>query len=314
MTTATTSAGEGGKLPLIEGTPTRLMQGAVWAFVIVPFLALVSAVPLAAKWGWGPTWFDAGLAVGLYFVTCSGIGVGYHRYLTHRAFKANRPLKIVLAIAGSLAIQGNVVQWVADHRRHHRYTDQENDPHSPWRYGENFRGLTRGLIHAHVGWLFHRELSNRAKFAVDLLRDKDILVIDRLFPAFVVLSLGGPALVGGLVTWSWWGALIAFFWAGLVRVAVLHHVTWSVNSICHVYGERPFKTKDGDRASNVWWLALVSFGESWHNLHHADPTCARHGVDRGQIDINAWLIKLFEQVGWVTGARWPDKKLAAKRY
>ena len=158
----------------------------------------------------------------------------------------------------------------------------EGDPHSPWRYGETFWGLTKGLLYAHMGWLFHRELSNRERFAPDLVADKDIQRVDRLFPPIVDRARPLlPAVIGGLVTWSWQGALSAFFWAGLVRIALLHHVTWSINSVCHVYGERPFETRDGDKATNFWPLAILSFGESWHNLHHADPTCARHGVLRG---------------------------------
>jgi len=143
--------------------------------------------------------------------------------------------------------------------------------------------------------------------------------LDRLFVPIVIASVGLPGLIGGLATWSWQGALSGLFWAGLVRIAVLHHVTWSINSICHVYGERPFETRDGDKASNFWPLAILSFGESWHNLHHADPTCARHGVDKGQIDINARLIWIFEKFGWASDVRWPKadrldgKRLDGKR-
>jgi stearoyl-CoA desaturase (delta-9 desaturase) len=249
-----------------------------------------------------------------YIVGGIGIGTGFHRYLTHGSFKAVRPLRIALALAGSLAIEGSPTQWVADHRRHHAFSDREGDPHSPWRFGESFWGLTKGLLYAHVGWLFHRDLSNPARFAPDLVADKDIQRIDKAFPWIVTASAALPAVIGGLVTWSWQGALAGFFWAGLVRIAVLHHVTWSINSVCHVYGERPFETRDGDKASNFWPLAILSFGESWHNLHHADPTCARHGVDKGQVDINARVIWMFEKLGWATNVRWPKAdRLDAKR-
>src|SRR6185437_1784469 len=191
---------------------------------------------------------------------------------------------------GSTALEGNPTQWVADHRRHHAFSDREGDPHSPWRFGESFWGLTKGLFYAHVGWLFHRELSNRERFAPDLMADRDIRRVDNLFVPIVIASVGLPALIAGLVTWSWAGALSAFFWAGLVRIALLHHVTWSINSICHVYGERPFETRDGD------------------------PACARHGVDRGQIDMNARLIWIFEKFGWVSDVRWPKRdRLDSKR-
>ena len=297
---ATTSSGP---KPLTEGKQTTGILIALWAFVVLPFVAVIVAVPVA--WGWGLSWLDVAMTAVLYVVTGMGIGTGFHRYLTHGSFKAVRPLRIALTIAGSLAIEGEPTQWVADHRRHHAFSDREGDPHSPWRYGESVWGLTKGLLYAHVGWLFYRELSNRGRFAPDLVADKDIQRIDRQFPALVATSVLLPALVGGLVTLSWQGALSGLFWAGLVRIALLHHVTWSINSICHVYGERPFETRDGDKASNFWPLAIPSFGESWHNLHHADPTCARHGVEKGQIDMNALLIWIFEKFGWASDVRWP---------
>jgi stearoyl-CoA desaturase (delta-9 desaturase) len=161
-----------------------------------------------------------------------------------------------------------------------------------------------------MGWLFDRARTNAERFAPDLLDDQDIRRIDRLFPVLNAATLLLPALLGGLLTWSWGGMLSAFFWAGLVRVALLHHVTWSVNSVCHMVGERPFRSRD--RSANFWPLAIASFGESWHNSHHADPTCARHGVKRGQIDISARLIRWFEVFGWVWNVRWPTKQRLAK--
>jgi stearoyl-CoA desaturase (delta-9 desaturase) len=298
--------------PLTAGKQSTGILIALWSFVIVPFLALIAAVPVA--WGWGLSWLDLAMATVMYVVTAIGIGTGYHRHLTHGSFKAKRWLRIVLTTAGASAIEGGPIQWVADHRRHHAYSDREGDPHSPWRFGESVWGLTKGLVFAHTGWLFHRELSNRERFAPDLLADRDIRRIDRLFPLIVVASAGLPGVIGGLMTWSWQGALSGLFWAGLVRIGLVHHVTWSINSICHVVGDRPFETREGDKASNFWPLALLSFGESWHNLHHADPTCARHGVDKGQIDVNARVIWIFEKLGWVSEVRWPKPaRLAAKR-
>ncbi|MEV0395856.1 acyl-CoA desaturase [Polymorphospora rubra] len=297
--------------PLTEGKQPLGILIALWSFVIIPFLALIAAVPVA--WGGWLSWTDVAIGSVWYLVAGLGITVGFHRYLTHGSFKAKRWLRVTLAVAGSLAVEGNVTQWVADHRRHHAFSDVEGDPHSPWRFGTSVWGLTKGLFFAHVGWLFHRELSNRARFAPDLLADKDIRRVDHLFPLLVIVSALTPALIGGLVTWSWQGALTAFFWAGLVRIALLHHVTWSINSVCHVYGDRPFEVRQGDRASNFWPLAIVSFGESWHNLHHADPTSARHGVLRGQIDISARVIWLFEKVGAAWDVRWPkQERIAAK--
>jgi len=279
----------------------------IWVLAIMvvgPFLALLAAVPVA--WGWGLSFVDVSLAVILYLVSGFGVAVGLHRYFTHGSFKTSRWLRVTLAVAGSLALEGSIIQWAADHRRHHAYADREGDPHSPWRYGATARGLAKGLFFAHCGWLFRRQVSNRDRFAPDLLADRDLRTVDRLYLPLV--SLLAPPLVGGLVTWSWQGALSAFFWASLVRIALLHHVTWSINSICHVYGERPFATRNADRAANFWPLAILSFGESWHNSHHADPTCARHGVLRGQLDPAGRLIWLLEKAGWVYDVRWPNAR------
>src|SRR5262249_11253581 len=206
------------------------------------------------------------------------ITAGSRRYFTHGAFKAKRWLRAVLAVAGGLAAQGSVIEWVADHRRHHAFSDREGDPHSPWLFGTSPIALARGFWHAHMGWLFGTDKTNADRFAPDLLADKDIRVISRMFIPLTVITLALPALLRGLLTLSWWGAITALFWAGLVRISFLHHVTWSVNSICHMIGERPFASRD--RAANFWPLAILSMGESWHNSHHADPTCARHGVLR----------------------------------
>ncbi|MDT0459944.1 fatty acid desaturase [Streptomyces sp. DSM 41527] len=279
-------------------------------FITVPFVALVAAVPLA--WGWGVSWLDLGLMVAMYYIGCHGITIGFHRYFTHGSFKAKRPLRIALAIMGSLAVEGPLVRWVADHRKHHKFSDAEGDPHSPWRFGETVPALMKGLWWAHIGWMFDEEQTPQQKYAPDLIRDDAIRTVSRQFVLWTTVSLLIPPLVGGLVTWSWQGALTAFFWGSLVRVALLHHVTWSINSICHAVGKRPFKSRD--RSGNVWWLAVLSCGESWHNLHHADPTCARHGVMKGQLDSSARLIRWFEKAGWAYDVRWPDaSRIDARR-
>jgi stearoyl-CoA desaturase (delta-9 desaturase) len=291
----------GGKRPM----PAHL---AVYAFVIIPFLALVCAVPVA--WGWGLTWVDVTLAVSWYVVTCLGVTVGFHRYFTHGAFKATRSLRMALAIVGSMAVQGPILHWVSDHRRHHAFSDKEGDPHSPWLFGTSPAALARGFWHAHLGWVLNRELTNQSRFAPDLLADRDVRMVHRWFGLWTLITLGTPAVLGGLLTWSWWGAVTAFFWAGLVRVTFLHHVTWSVNSVCHMIGDRPFAARD--KSANVWPLAILSMGESWHNLHHADPTCARHGVKPGQIDISARVIWLFEKADWAHDVRWPTPQRLAR--
>jgi len=285
-------------------TQSRKEQVALALFILVPFAALVAAVPVA--WGGWLGWTDVAIAVPMYFLTCGGVTVGFHRGFTHRSFKPNRPTKIALAVLGSMAIQGPIVRWVADHRKHHKFSDKDGDPHSPWKYGDTVGALWKGLWHAHMGWLFDEEQTPQHKFAPDLMKDRDIVVVSRLFWLWTLVSLLLPPVVGGLVTMSWQGALTAFFWASLVRVALLHHVTWSINSICHTLGERPFVSRD--KSANVWWLAIPSMGESWHNLHHADPTCARHGVLRGQLDTSARIIWVMEKLGWVHDVRWPVKE------
>lgn len=258
------------------------------------------------------SWLDLGLMVFFYFLGCHGITIGFHRYFTHGSFKAKRPLRIALAVAGSMAVEGPLVRWVADHRKHHRFSDAEGDPHSPWKYGETVPALLKGLWWAHMAWMFDEEQTPQQKYAPDLIKDPAIRRISRQFVLWTIVSLGLPPLIGGLVTMSWWGAFTAFFWASLVRVALLHHVTWSINSICHAVGKRPFKSRD--RSGNVWWLAVLSCGESWHNLHHADPTSARHGVQRGQIDSSARIIRWCEQLGWAYDVRWPSaERIDARR-
>ncbi len=288
----------------------RWEQVALALFIVVPLAAVVASV--FVLWGHGITWRDVVISAVMYAVTGHGITVGFHRYLTHGSFKARRPVRIALAVAGSMAIEGPVTRWVADHRRHHAFSDKDGDPHSPWRYGTSFRALAKGLWHAHIGWLFDVEQSDQRRFAPDLLADRDIARISRLFPVWVVVSLVLPAVVGGLWAGSWTGALTAFFWGSLVRIAVLHHVTWSINSICHAVGSKPFLTRDQSR--NVWPLAFISMGESWHNLHHADPTAARHGVDRWQVDTSAELIRGLEKLGLAYDVRWPKReRLDARR-
>jgi len=301
---------ERGPKPL-TGKPKHIAERiALWCFVTIPLLAVAAAVPLA--WGWGLGWRDVVIALTFYIVAGFGITVGYHRYLTHGAFKARPWLRFTLAAMGCMGIEGAPTGWVAAHRRHHQFSDREGDPHSPWRFGDSLGGLTKGFVFAHMGWLFDKEKSNEARFAPDLLADKQIRRVEKLFIPIVVFSVVAPAIIGGLWSWSWQGALTALFWGGLVRIAVLHHTTWSINSVCHIVGERPYRSND--KAANFWPLAILSFGESWHNSHHADPTCARHGVGRGQLDASARLIWIFEKFGWVWNVKWPrPERFEAKR-
>jgi len=304
-----TSVEDVGTTPQSENR-RRVDHAVLFAFIAIPFLAILGAIPVA--WNRGLGWHDVVIAAVMYAVSGHGVTVGYHRCFTHGSFRPNRPLKIALATAGSLAIEGPVIRWVADHRRHHAFSDREGDPHSPWRYGETVPALMKGLWWAHIGWLFDVEQTPRAKYVPDLLADKDLRRIDAAFPALILVSFLTPAIVGGLWSMSWQGAATAFFWGSLVRIGLLHHVTWSINSICHAIGDRPFSSRD--KSANVWWLAVLSMGESWHNLHHADPTCARHGVDRGQLDSSARTIWAFEKLGWASDVRWPrPERIEGKR-
>lgn len=285
------------------------MRITIGVFVVVPLLAVIAAIPVA--WGGFLSWVDIALVVVFWTITALGITVGYHRYFTHGSFKANRAVKITLALMGSYALEGSLDQWVADHRKHHKFSDEVGDPHSPWRFGTSRKAVAKGLYYAHVGWFFDDENTSIEKYAPDIAADKDLRALSRYFPAIVVATLLLPALLGGLITWSWLGALTALFWAGFVRVALVHHVTWSINSICHVFGNRPFASRD--LSSNVAWLAVPSFGESWHNFHHVDQTSARHGVLRGQLDLSALFIKGLEKTGLANDVRWPSPERIARK-
>jgi stearoyl-CoA desaturase (Delta-9 desaturase) len=289
-------------LPPTSPSPRALERAITCLIVFGPLLAVALAV--LHFWGHGVGARDVALAVVLYAVTGHGVTVGFHRLFAHRSFKARRPLKIALAVAGSMAFEGAVIGWVANHRLHHTFADRPGDPHSPVAEGSGVAARWRGLWHAHMGWFFRPPAMAETRYAPDLMADRDLRVVSRLFPLWCVVSLALPFAIG----WAWGGGLAsaatALLWAGGVRVCVLHHVTWSINSVCHAFGRRPFVTRD--QSTNVAALAVVSMGESWHNAHHAFPALARHGVDRGQRDSSAALIRAFERVGWARDARWPD--------
>lgn len=282
---------------------TTVRLGVTLALVLGPLIGVVVAGLLV--WGTALSVHDLVLAAVFYCVTGLGIALGFHRGLTHRSFRMRSGLRTALAVAGSMAFEGSVTNWVATHRRHHAFTDQPGDPHSPFRYGTGTWAQIKGLGFAHVGWLLVDDDTSSEKYAPDLLKDPVIRRVSAAFPALCVLSLVLPFALGLALAGTWQGGLTAFIWAGLVRVALLQHVTWSVNSLCHMFGTRPYATRGHDRATNLWPLALISFGESWHNGHHADPTCARHGRARHQLDISASLLRVFERVGWVHHVRWP---------
>jgi stearoyl-CoA desaturase (delta-9 desaturase) len=312
---------ESGATPQREDAPRTPRRWPGWCvtslIVVGPFVAILLVV--IGLWGRQVGVSDLALLVGLYLVSCLGITAGYHRLFTHRSFVASRALKISLAVAGGVAVEGSLMSWVSNHRRHHRHSDQRGDPHSPLSLGDGDheaddagRGTSlRGLVHAHVGWLFRSETADEKRFAADLLEDRDLRTVSRLFPLWALCGLAIPFLAGWAFAGTVTGAVTGLVWGGFVRIFLVHHVTWSVNSVCHAFGRRPFLTRD--RSKNFAPLAVLSLGESWHNSHHAFPTLARHGVDRGQLDITAACIRIWEQLGWVHDVRWPRAPQLARR-
>jgi stearoyl-CoA desaturase (delta-9 desaturase) len=268
------------------------------AVATIPFLGLIASGVLLWNSLLGP--LDVAIFAGMYIVSMLGITLGFHRLLTHRAFRTHSWVRDLLALAGAMALQGPVINWVADHRKHHTFTDEEGDPHSPHAsYGEGLRGMVRGLWHAHVGWLFrtHGQASTY-RFAKDLVDDRRLRFINKYFRELALLSIALPPLLGfALSGGSGKAALTAFLWAGLARVFIAHHVTWSINSVCHFFGSRRFDVEDESR--NVFLLALPSMGEAWHNNHHAFPQSAFHGMRWFELDPSAWVIRLMEKVGLV---------------
>ena len=290
----------------------RLQVAVTLLILVVPLVGVIAAA--ISLFGRFPTVLDIVLAVVFYAITGHGVTAGYHRLFAHRSFHARRGVKIALGLAGSLAFEGALLGWVANHRRHHAYTDRTGDPHSPHLGGNRPWSQARGAFHSHVGWLLLDQPTDVKRWAPDLVSDPDLVVIDRLFPLLCVISLGAPTLIGWAVTGTASGALGAFIWAGLVRVFLLQHATFAVNSACHIWGSRPFTTRASDRATNCAPLAILSMGENWHNLHHSLPRSARHGVDRGQIDSTARLIRLLELGGLISDVRWPSSEtLSARR-
>jgi stearoyl-CoA desaturase (delta-9 desaturase) len=280
--------------PVLHETRDRIITGVV---TIVPFLAL-GAVGWQA-WANLLHWSDVAVFAIMYVVTGLGITVGFHRYFTHRSFKTSRSLRVIFAVLGSAAIEGPVISWVADHRKHHRFSDREGDPHSPHvGHGGGWKGALSGLAHAHLGWLFiHTERGAKCRYAPDLLKDPIVNFVDR---TFIWWALGGFAMSFGLgwaIGGTWLAALTGLLWGGGVRMLVVHHVTYSINSLCHFFGRRRFTTPDHSR--NLLWLAIPSFGESWHNNHHAFPTSAFHGLRRWEVDPSALVIRALEAAGLV---------------
>lgn len=302
----------GTAVPPVEARLT-VVGSLVTALLLIGPLAGV-AVAAVSLFGHGVTILDLGLGVVFYAVTGHGISVGYHRMLAHRACKPTRGAKIALAVAGSMGFEGALNGWVAIHRRHHAYTDRPGDPHSPHLHGNSTSERIRGALHAHVGWLLRQQPTEIARWAPDLAADSDLVRISAMFPLFCVVSLALPTAIGWAVTGTYAGAVGGFVWGGLVRVFLLQHSTFAVNSACHIWGRRPFKTRADDRATNFAPLAVLAMGDNWHNLHHSNPRFARHGVERHQLDSTARVIRILEAAGLLNDVHWPTPEtLQARR-
>lgn len=282
--------------------------------VLVPPAALVLAVVML--WGRAADWVSLGLLLGMTLLTTLGVTIGFHRLCTHRSFHTPAAVRFLFAAAGSMAVQGPVITWCAEHRRHHLHADTKNDPHSPHMgehgsWGDGLWATIRGAFHAHVGWLFGPRSRGLGRYSKDLRRDPVLVAVDRQFPLWVLAGLLLPAVIGGAITQSWRGAVLGLLWGGFVRVLVVHHVTWSVNSICHLWGTRPYDS--GDESRNNAILGYIGLGEGWHNNHHAFPSSARHGLRWWELDASYWIICALGWVGLARDIRTPKSERITQR-
>jgi stearoyl-CoA desaturase (delta-9 desaturase) len=278
--------------------------------IILPFLVFIAAVTL--MWGRGFGWTDLGIMIGMYLLTGLGVTVGFHRLFAHKAFQTQRITTLIIAVLGSMSVQGPLLWWVALHRRHHHHSDEEGDPHSPHTHGSSVRGLIAGAWHSHVGWLFKSDAPGTARYVPDLIKDRALRLISESYPLWAALGLIVPAVVGGIISRSWLGALSGLIWGGLVRVFLVHHITWSVNSVCHIWGSRPYNSHDHSR--NNFIVGILALGEGWHNNHHAFPTSARHGLHWWQFDITWCVIRTMQLLGLASAVRVPaTSMIQAKR-
>ncbi len=290
---------------------SRISQAVTLVAVVVPPLGLLSAMGLL--WGVAFHWVDLALFAGFYLVCAFGTTIGFHRYFTHRGFETSTAVKVVLAVLGCMTMQGPLTQWVTDHRKHHALSDKPGDPHSPHvGHGDGALGAARGFVHAHVGWLFaNLGMEQGREYAKDLYEDRLLRVIDRAYLLWVALTLGLPFLLGYWLGGTLGAGLEGLVWGGLIRIFAYQHATFSVNSICHLFGRQHYRSRDEARNNRV--VALLVFGEGWHNNHHAFPASARHGLDRGQIDVSWWVIRGLERLGLVWNVKVPDAAQLERR-
>jgi stearoyl-CoA desaturase (delta-9 desaturase) len=275
------------KLAATTQSASALKRTGTLIAVILPFLGLIAAI--ISLWGWAFTWCELGLFLGMYVATTLGVTVGYHRLFTHRSFETGPTMQFVLGVLGSMAMQGSLFQWVAFHRRHHQHSDAQGDPHSPHHHGPGFLGILRGLWHAHLGWFFTPRCPGLYRYVTDLRKSALLRMVSALFPLWIVAGLLVPAIAGWILVGDWRGGLVGLLWGGLVRIFFVHHVTWSINSVCHLWGHQPFPGEDHSRNNLIF--GVLAFGEGWHNNHHAFPSSARHGFRWWQFDASYWVIR-----------------------
>ena len=287
-----------------EGTTMTKLKIVNLIAIATPFVGFL----VAAIFFWGTLFNGVQLAIfGLmYFMTTIGVTIGYHRLFTHSSFKTSRCMTGILAAFGSMAVEGPVLQWVADHRRHHQCSDEDGDPHSPHLHGDGVLETLRGMWHAHVGWMLSPRPKKSMRYVGDLRKDKLVRKMSKLFPFWVLVGLALPSLLGGLITMTWMGAFLGFLWGGLVRIFFVHHVTWSINSVCHIWGAQPFSTNDHSKNNPI--MGIFAMGEGWHNNHHAFQSSARHGLRWWQIDVSYLIIWTMSKVGLVYDVRVPSKE------
>ncbi|MET9212937.1 MULTISPECIES: acyl-CoA desaturase [unclassified Nocardia] len=288
----------------------RLQRRHFLLFDVAPIVGTVAALGFLFVRPFGG--MELALLFGMWLLTGLGITVGYHRLFTHRTFRTTPTVAAVLAVFGSMAGQGPVVSWVALHRRHHEYSDREGDPHSPNLSGDGLRGVLRGLAHSHFLWMRRHEYPNIVHYAPDLIKDRSLVRVARLYYWWVGLGLLLPTVLGGLLTLSWTGAVSGLLWGGFVRIFLLEHIVWAINSILHMVGTRPYRSRENSRNGGVF--ALITLGESWHNNHHAFPESPSFGLHWYRLDPGYWLIWTLETFGLAWDLKIPTAdRLAAKR-
>lgn len=282
----------------------RLQWVIAFGVVVLPLIGVIAASVLL--WNRGITWVELTCLAVMYFVCMLGITVGFHRHFAHRSYDTSWPMRILLAIFGSMAAQGPILFWVSTHRRHHAFSDKEGDPHSPNLHGDGLRGMLHGLWHAHIGWMFTNELSGWAHFGRDVFEDRAIFRIHQQYLHWVAVGLALPAVFAGAVTGTWMGALNGFLWGGLVRIFLVNHASWCVGSICHKFGSAEFETHD--QSANNYTVAVLTFGEGLQNNHHAFPGSFSHALYWWQPDLSACVIRLLEWTGLVWNVRFPSQR------